>query len=162
MSHHTYHDKHGKFTSKKAAATVTKDGERFKVVRQYRRIKGGRGEKVTKHQRKMKSHEKVVEAIELARARVAHIRGILGRSHVSVTEALRVSLAEDIIAATPGKFVLSKKGNAFYAEFKMGGYRKVDEKMAMRLFKKARKKMVHPDDVFDPFLFMNESDNQDE
>lgn len=88
MSHHTYHRKDGKFTNKKAAHTVTKDGERFKVVRQYRRIKGGRGEKVSDHQRKMVSHEKVVEAIERAKTRVAAVRRLLGREYVPVVEAI--------------------------------------------------------------------------
>jgi len=35
----TYHSKSGKFTNPKAAHTVTKGGERFKVVRQLRRMK---------------------------------------------------------------------------------------------------------------------------
>lgn len=83
----SYHSKNGKFTTKAAAHTVSKGGERFKVVRQYRRIKGG-GEQVATHQRKTQSHEKVVEAIELAKARTAAVRGLLGRDHVPVVEAI--------------------------------------------------------------------------
>lgn len=37
----TYHGRNGRFTSANSAHTVTKNGERFKMVRQLRRI-GGR------------------------------------------------------------------------------------------------------------------------
>ena len=38
----THHDKCGKFCLKHKAATITKDGVRYKPVRQLRKIKGGK------------------------------------------------------------------------------------------------------------------------
>jgi hypothetical protein len=40
MSRTTYHSKSGRFTSQNSAHTVTRGGERFKMVRQLRRIGG--------------------------------------------------------------------------------------------------------------------------
>lgn len=57
----TYHGKDGKFTKSHRAHTVTRGGERFKPVRQLRRIKGA------KTRSKKKKEENVVSAVEPAR-----------------------------------------------------------------------------------------------
>ena len=60
----TYHGKSGRFTSQRSAHTVTKSGERFKMVRQLRRI-GGKPEPVEEPE------EAVVDTVEEAKAKEA-------------------------------------------------------------------------------------------
>ena len=60
----TYHGKSGRFTSQRSAYTVTKAGERFKMVRQLRRI-GGKPEPVEEPE------EAVVDNVEEAKVKEA-------------------------------------------------------------------------------------------
>ena len=105
----SYHGKNGKFCKKASANTVTKGGERFKVVRQYRRIKGASGEeRVGRHQRKVPSHEKVVS---IAKRKVEATRSLMGRKFVSLSE-MRLSKEQGKEAREQGKAhftALSKK-----------------------------------------------------
>lgn len=85
----THHDKDGRFCGMSSAATVTKDGERFKVVRQHRRIKSKSREEISvkRHPRRVKAsvaeasarvHEKAPAAV--ARTRLsgwASVREVL-------------------------------------------------------------------------------------
>lgn len=67
----THHNAQGKFCSAGNAATVTKDGERYKVVRQHRKLKS---------KSKIKS-KKAKEAAEASRTRV-RTRGLVPLSEV--------------------------------------------------------------------------------
>lgn len=67
----THHNAQGKFCSAGSAATVTKDGERYQVVRQHRKLKP---------KSKVKS-KKAKAAAEASRAR-ARKRGLVPLSEV--------------------------------------------------------------------------------
>lgn len=70
----TYHTKSGKFCPKDQAATVSKDGERFKVVRQHRRMKP-KGKKA----KAKKVSEGLLNKVAEVKARAARVAGIVER-----------------------------------------------------------------------------------
>jgi hypothetical protein len=123
----SYHGKSGKFSSKASAHTVSKGGERFKVVRQYRRIKGSSEQRVGKHQRKMKSHEKVVEVVEAAKLRAARVRALLGRGHIPVQEMVEPRImVRDIVVFKMGvenyAMVIKVSGSKITVQMPMDGW----------------------------------------
>lgn len=61
----TYHGKNGRFTSQNSAHTVTRGGERFKMVRQLRRIGGKAPEPAPE------PSKDVVDTVEEAKAKEA-------------------------------------------------------------------------------------------
>lgn len=86
----TNHGKDGKFCPPGSAVVVTKDGEKYKVVRQHRRMKPKSvgAAKVKRHPRRVKGS--VAEATELVheRAAVALARARM-RGWVPVREVIR-------------------------------------------------------------------------
>ena len=69
----TFHNKSGKFCPKDQAATVTKDGERFKVVRQHRRMKPETKAK------KRKVSEGLLDRVAKVKTRAARVTRIVER-----------------------------------------------------------------------------------
>ena len=85
----THHTKDGKFCSPGSASTVTKDGERYKVVRQHRRMKPSGASKVKDH-RKVTT---VAESSARAHAKAAALRAWASmRGPVPVHEVLSRAL----------------------------------------------------------------------
>jgi hypothetical protein len=96
----SYHSKRGNFCSKASAHSVSKDGERFKVVRQYRRIRKDNKVELeliepTEPVRPSSDHEIVyagpekrttMESLALSRSKVAMVRSLLGRGTVPIQE----------------------------------------------------------------------------
>lgn len=79
----TYHTKSGKFCPKDQAATVSKNGERFKVVRQHRLIKPKSKGK------KRKVSEGLLDRVAVVKARAARVAGIVERrGWISLTDVV--------------------------------------------------------------------------
>lgn len=73
----TYHGGKGKFCAKDSAKIVTKDGERYKVVRQHRRMKSGKVPREVA--------ERVLRRVEVAKSRSAHLGSLLTQNWIPVT-----------------------------------------------------------------------------
>ncbi len=87
MSHTTFHGKSGRFSSVGSAHSVTKGGERFKVVRQHRRMKPKNPGKTSVNQSKRKLTKETLARMVAAQGRGSLIDH-LGRSYVSIKELL--------------------------------------------------------------------------
>jgi hypothetical protein len=74
----SYHDKKGKFSSATGAHSVSKNGERFKVVRQHRRIGP------SKRKSKREAVEDAVRRSTVARQRAALTGALTGPGWINV------------------------------------------------------------------------------
>lgn len=84
----TFHGKKGRFCGSGSAHTVTKGGERFKVIRQHRRMKPKSPGK-TKVKRSARTVAKeTVDRMALVRSKGSLIDHIDGRLYVSMKELL--------------------------------------------------------------------------
>lgn len=77
----TYHDQHGRFTSKSGAHTAVRDGERLKVVRQLRRMAN---KKESSENRAMKT----ILRSNLARAKATLMGELSAPGFVNVADVL--------------------------------------------------------------------------
>jgi hypothetical protein len=79
----SYHGKDGKFSSAASAHTVSKGGERFKVVRQHRRIGPSKKAKSARQ-----TAEDAIRRTTLARQKAALLGALSGPGWVNLHEAL--------------------------------------------------------------------------
>ena len=83
----TYHGKKGRFCGSGAASSVTKNGERYKVVRQHRRMKPkSPGKSMAKRSKKEMAKE-TVSHMATTRGKVK-LLDHLGKRYVSIKELL--------------------------------------------------------------------------
>ena len=79
----SYHGKDGKFSSATSAHTVSKGGERFKVVRQHRRIGPSKKAKSARQ-----TAEDAVRRATIARQKAALVGALTGPGWVNLHEAM--------------------------------------------------------------------------
>lgn len=82
MAHTTFHGKKGRFSSASSAHTVTKNGERYKVVRQHRKMKPkspGKSKKMAKE---------TIDLMVIARSKIGLVGLMDGVPYVSLRDLL--------------------------------------------------------------------------
>lgn len=91
MAKSTYHSRNGRFSSSSSAHSVTKEGERYKVVRQHRRIgplKKGKSPRQTA--------EEAVHRANIARQKAALTGALAGPGWINVKQVFEAATGGEL------------------------------------------------------------------